>query len=228
MNYFNYFSEIEETFARRRGKSLFLGPLDWALMETWKERGIPLHIVIRGIERVFDNLDESKANRTIKSLAYCKEEVEAQYDEWMTSQVGKVDAVEQTDDIAAPFSDQDLTVHLQNLDEGLSRAISLTESKTLAKTLEAAHSKIVQLKAAQLQAEDLERELVKLEDSINASLLTELPTEFVSEARSGIESQLKSYRSQMNDEVYEETYERMLLKKLREKASVPPLSLFFL
>ncbi|MEK7723812.1 MAG: hypothetical protein AAB336_05655, partial [Acidobacteriota bacterium] len=64
MNYFNYFSEIEETFIRRRGKNLFLSPLDWALMETWQEREVPIHIVLRAIEKVFDNYEKSSKKRT--------------------------------------------------------------------------------------------------------------------------------------------------------------------
>ena len=80
MNYYNYFTEIEDTFIRRRGKNLFLSPLDWALMEAWQDRGIPLHIVIRSIESVFDVFDKQPAGtRTIKSLFYCREEIEVQY-----------------------------------------------------------------------------------------------------------------------------------------------------
>ena len=92
MNYFNYFTEIEDTFVRRRGKHLFLSPLDWALIEAWQDRGIPLHIVIRSIESVFDVFDKQPpGTRTIKSLFYCREEIEAQYTEWLASQVGKSD-----------------------------------------------------------------------------------------------------------------------------------------
>jgi len=90
LNYFNYYTEIEETFVRRRGKNLFLSPLDWALMEVWQERGIPLHIVIRSIESVFDVFDKQPpGTRTIKSLFYCRDEIEAQYTEWLAAQAGK-------------------------------------------------------------------------------------------------------------------------------------------
>src|SRR5262247_289255 len=88
VNYFNYFTEIEDTFVRRRGKHLFLSSIDWALMETWKETEIPLHIVLRGIERAFDSHAAKKRKRSIKSLLYCQEEVEAQYAEWIESRVG--------------------------------------------------------------------------------------------------------------------------------------------
>ena len=43
INYFNYFTEIEEHFQRARGTGLFLlSPLDWALIESWKNAEVPL------------------------------------------------------------------------------------------------------------------------------------------------------------------------------------------
>ena len=138
MNYFNYFTEIEETFVRRRGKHLFLSPLDWALIDGWQERGIPLHIVIRSIESVFDVYDQQPpGTRTIKSLFYCREEIEAQYGEWLTSQTGKADEKEQTDRPA--FSREVIAAHIDNailllranetagLREDLDRAITRLE-----------------------------------------------------------------------------------------------------
>ena len=90
MNYYNYFTEIEDTFVRRRGKNLLLSPLDWAMIDGWQDRGIPLHVVIRAIESVFDAFDKKPAQpRAIKSLFYCREEVEAQFVEWLASQAGR-------------------------------------------------------------------------------------------------------------------------------------------
>lgn len=77
---------------RRRGRNLLLSPLDWALIEAWKERGVPLFIVLRAIEMVFDQVqarDEvAVRKRPIKSLLYCRDEVEAQYAVWLEAQVG--------------------------------------------------------------------------------------------------------------------------------------------
>ena len=51
-NYYNYFTEIEEHFQRTRGTSLFLlSPLDWALIESWKNADVPLEAVLRGTGR---------------------------------------------------------------------------------------------------------------------------------------------------------------------------------
>ena len=88
LNYFNYFTEIEEAFIRRRGKHLLVSPLDWSLMESWKAMGIPLHVVLRGIEKSFDSYESRPRNRSVKSLFYCQEEVEAQFAEWLESQTG--------------------------------------------------------------------------------------------------------------------------------------------
>jgi hypothetical protein len=88
LNYFNYFTEIEETFVRRRGKHLWLSPMDWALMLTWKEMGVPLHVALRGVEKSFDSYEAKPRRRSVKSLLYCQEEVEAQFAEWRDRQTG--------------------------------------------------------------------------------------------------------------------------------------------
>src|SRR3977135_519767 len=91
-NYFNYFTEIEDTFVRRRARHLFLSSMDWALIESWKEIGIPLHIALRGIEKAFDSWESKPRKRSVKTLLYCQEEVEAQYAEWLEARVGAGDA----------------------------------------------------------------------------------------------------------------------------------------
>src|SRR2546423_13443903 len=114
LNYFSYFSEIEDTFVRRRAKHLMLSPMDWALIESWKERGVPLHVALRGIEHAFDSHDAKKQKRTVKTLLYCVEEVEAQYAEWLDSRVGSHEvAAQQEDDDRAPFPRAAVLGHLK-------------------------------------------------------------------------------------------------------------------
>src|SRR5436305_8570555 len=91
LNYYNYFTEIEETFVRRRGRHLLVSDLDWTLMDTWKQMGIPLHVVLRGIESAFDSYEAKPRKRSVKTLFYCQEEVEAQFAEWLESQIGAGD-----------------------------------------------------------------------------------------------------------------------------------------
>jgi hypothetical protein len=92
MNYFNYFTEIEDAFVRRRGRHLLLSPMDWALIESWKEMGVPLHVALHGIEKSFDSYEAKPRRRTVKTLLYCQEEVEAQFAEWRERQTGAHEA----------------------------------------------------------------------------------------------------------------------------------------
>jgi hypothetical protein len=91
VNYFNYFTEIEDAFVRRRGKHLLLSPMDWALIESWKAMGVPLHVALRGVEKSFDSYESKPRRRSVKSLLYCQEEVEAQFAEWRERQTGAHD-----------------------------------------------------------------------------------------------------------------------------------------
>jgi hypothetical protein len=118
-NYFNYFTEIEDAFVRRRGKHLLLSPMDWALIESWKEMNVPLHIVLRGIEKAFDSWEAKPRKRSVKSLLYCQEEVEAQYAEWSESRVGAASdegepAIQRAgEDEGLPFPRRDIVGYLE-------------------------------------------------------------------------------------------------------------------
>ena len=229
MNYFNYFSEIEETFIRRRGKHLLLSPLDWAMIESWQERQIPLHIVLRGIEKVFDCYDAKlKKNRTIKSLMYCKEEIEAQYEEWLESQIGKNNAqeVEETKE-SSIFSDDTIAAHLENVSLQFENA-KLSAKNELGETLERVWNRLQELKTGFTDAETLETDLTALEKLIDECLLANTANEEFALLKANTENQLKSYKPQMETEVYQRTFDLMLLKKLHEKHEIPRLSLFYL
>src|SRR5215467_8962457 len=76
-NYFNYFTEIEEYFWKKRGAHLLVSPLDWAIMETWQKAGVPLEAVLKGIDAAFASYSRSRrgAGKPLKSLAYCTDAV---------------------------------------------------------------------------------------------------------------------------------------------------------
>src|SRR5436309_3299499 len=127
LNYFSYFSEIEDTFIRRRGKHLMVSSIDWALIESWKDRGVPLHVALRGIEHAFDSHDAKKQKRTVKTLLYCQEEVEAQYAEWLESRVGSHDAADHhVDEDKSPFP---RALVLQHLARSLAELTNLASAR---------------------------------------------------------------------------------------------------
>ena len=188
MNYFNYFTEIEETFIRRRGKNLLLSPLDWALIESWQEREVPLHIILRGIEKVFDLIDKQpNRKRSVKSLLYCKEEIEAQFAEWLESQVGSSQVSgpefrvsgsngEQLSAKNELFSDEAIKHHLAAAAADLELAKDKAEGD-LRETLERVLMRLAELAGSPPAAEKLEESLESLDALIDESLLKNSATE---------------------------------------------------
>lgn len=238
MNYYNYFTEIEETFIRRRGKNLLLSPLDWALIESWQEREVPLHIVLRGIERVFDTIDKQpNRKRSVKSLLYCKEEIEAQFAEWLESQVGAAGGQQpaggsqQSANNGAHsgkselFSAEAIAAHLENVSADLSETLQAVAGGDLRETLERVLTRLGEVAGNYETAEKLEETLEKLDALIDESLLK---TSDTAHLKAETEKNLASYRGKMEPEVFRRTYDLMILKKLREQAKIPRLSLFYL
>lgn len=224
MNYYNYFTEIEDTFVRRRGKHLFLSPLDWALIDGWKERGIPLHIVIRSIESVFDVYDRQPVGtRTIKTLFYCREEIEAQYNDWTKSQVGK-----SSDDVAdstAAFSTNDIAAHINVSIEKL-KAISFS---SLSEAISRAVTRLEELRNDLTgDLETIDKTLGDIEKLLDRSLLANWDKANLMTLEKEVAGQLRQYKGEMEKDAYKKTYELMLLKRLREEAGIPRLSLFYL
>ena len=224
MNYYNYFTEIEDAFVRRRGKHLLLSPLDWALMEGWQDRGIPLHIVLRAIETVFDGFDKQpNQNRTIKSLFYCREEVEAQFAEWTAAQVGSHgDGKRELD---GQFSREAVVEHIQ---KAIAALKSIDES-SLREDLDRAVTRLEELLAN--LGDDLEyidRTLYDVESFLDRAMLSNTEKEHLKKLKKDVTSQLKLYKSAMDTEAYKNTFDLMLLKCLREDLGVPRLGLFYL
>lgn len=224
MNYYNYFTEIEDTFVRRRGKNLLLNPLDWAMIEGWQERGIPLHVVIRAIESVFDAFDKKPAQpRSIKSLFYCREEVEAQFLEWSNSQTGKSAASNHGGE--AGISKEDVA----ELIDGVVEKLQASAISALAEDFERAIARLTELRAD--LTDDIgtvEPSLFDIEKFLDRALLTNTDPEHLKAVKKEITGQLKVYKAGMESEAYQNTFNLMLLKRLREDAGVPRLSLFYL
>ena len=243
MNYFNYFTEIEDIFIRRRGKHLLLSPMDWALIESWKEMGVPLHVALSGIERAFDSFNAKPRRRTVKSLLYCQEEVEAQFAEWQESQVGAAakkngaSVSEKTvDETHLPFPRSTILEHLERVGTSLQEICDerkKSRKDDFCEALARAAARLQELQqdfthAARPDAEKLEDSLTSLEKLLDEALLASLPSRELAAARRLAEEQLQPYRSRMEVGVYEQTFENLLLKRLRDAHGLPRLSLFYL
>jgi hypothetical protein len=247
LNYFNYFTEIEDAFSRRRGKHLFVSPLDWSLMETWKDRGIPLHIVLRGIEQSFDSYEAKPRRRSVKSLFYCQEEVEAQYAEWLESQLGAApgaaaeqpaakDAQAAPANGALPFPREVIAGHLAEARARLERGCEEQKARgagELCEALARAATRLSDLEkdfatAVRPDAEQLEGSLTDLENLLDRAVRASLSPADLEARRAEAAAQLEPYRKRMERATYEQTLDGLLAKLLREAYGLPRLSLFYL
>src|SRR2546423_10856839 len=245
MNYFNYFTEIEDAFIRRRGKHLLLSPMDWALIESWKKMGVPLHVALRGIESAFDSFEAKPRRRSVKTLLYCQEEVEAQFGEWQESQVGAANgdnagsaAGEETtnDDARLPFPRAVIIEHLGRVRAALVQICDerkKSRKDNFCDALSRAASRLKELekdfaRAARPDAEKLEDSLTSLEKMLDESLRVNISSSELTMARAASEEQLQPYRSRMERAVFEQTLDNLLLKRLRDAHGLPRLSLFYL
>jgi hypothetical protein len=240
VNYFNYFTEIEDAFVRRRGKHLLVSPMDWALIETWKEMDVPLHVALRGIEKAFDSWESKPRKRSVKSLLYCQEEVEAQYAEWCDSRVGAAAESEQNGarqkNEALPFSRGAILEHLKHGRLGLLAALTareLKEEDDLCEALERAMALLGDLEqdfaaTTSPNAQKLEQSLSGVERMLSDAVRSVAESEQIASIEREVKEQLKPYRKQMEPAVYQQTFDNLLLKRLREQFGIPRLSLFYL
>ncbi len=174
-------------------------------------------------------LKSRKKSATIKSLAFCSEEIEAQYEEWLESQVGKNCAAETYDktDDDSMFSQEAIAGHLENISTSLGNA-KLNTNQGLAETLERVLHRLSELQTSFTDAEHLEEDLTHLEKLIDESLLENAETDELAKLQAETEKELHNYKKQMEAEIYQRTFDLMLLKKFREKVEIPRLSLFYL
>lgn len=231
-NYFNYFTEIEEHFQRRRGSILLLSTLDWALIETWKDASIPLEAVLRGIDATFDRYEQRPARaRKINGLAYCSQEVLAAAEDMKEAAVGTKRA-EKPD---TGFSNTGVAAFLRCCAEQLetaklpssAAASPQAAAQNAAQALRDLAAEIETGKAA-ARLEDLERRLLVMEEKLFALLLAALPDEQLVQARAEADRDLAPYRRKMPAAQIEQLHKQYVHKRLLERYGLPRLSLFYM
>ena len=237
-NYFNYFTEIEELFLRRRGGGLLLSTLDWALIETWKDAGIPLAAVLRGIDAAFDRYDRRPSKtKKVNSLAYCSQEVLAAAEDMKEAAVGASPPETESSSKhgAAPGLEPKAVAAFLRRNADLLRAARLPEGSGIStRTLALDAAKTLDGLAGETEAkpaarwEDLERRLTVLEEKLFAGLLASTPDEEIVAVRAQADRDLIPYRQKMSGAQIEQLQKQYVNKRLLEKYGVPRLSLFYM
>ena len=235
-NYFNYFTEIEEHFQKRRGAGLLLSTLDWALIETWKDAGIPLEAVLRGIDSAFDRYHERPSRtRKVNSLAYCSQEVLAAAEDMKEAAVG---AHREKADVGKGFDRAEIAAFLRRNADSLDSA-SLPEGGTVSAMPIAAEAacairelaseiESVSKQQESLRLEDLERRLTVLEEKLFSALLAATPDGELLAVRAEADRDLAPYRRKMPASQIDQLHRQYVHKRLLERHGLPRLSLFYM
>ena len=220
-NYINYFTEIEEHFQRRRGSILLLSTLDWALIDTWREAGVPLAAVLRGIDAAFDKYEarQTKARmRKVNGLAWCAQAVMEAVEAMQEAAVGG--APLQTE--AAGLERERIAQHLRGA------ATTFTCAASIIPGLREIAERLEQLAQQSLTNEELERHLSALEEKLFALLLTQTPAEELERMRELAARELAPYRSRMQAVQIRQIEQQFLRRRLLERYELPRISLFYM
>ncbi|HXJ13848.1 MAG TPA: hypothetical protein VNH19_16355 [Candidatus Limnocylindrales bacterium] len=235
-NYFNYFTEIEEHFWKKRGAHLLVSPLDWAIMETWQKAGVSLEAALKGIDRAFESYQRSRrgAGKPLKSLAYCTDAVLEAAEESIEAGAGAQPANGTRAAGKEAFSREDVRAYLESNMKLLRKAVErVSESQPglgdlIAQAVNSLFGAMTLLEApGQVDLEDLERRLTILDEKLHAALMSNASEELMLKIRREVDSQLAAYRRKMKAEQLAVVEKQYLQKRLLDEYRVPRLSLFY-
>jgi len=233
-NYFNYFTEIEEYFWKKRGAHLLVSPLDWAIMETWQRAGVPLEAVLKGIDRAFESYGRSRrgAGKPLKSLAYCTDAVLQVAEEGLEAAAGS--APKNGREAKEAFPREEVKAYLTRNAEQLAAAAQKDQGQhpemaaRLAEIAESLRSGSLLLDSpAKFDFEDLERRLTVLDDKLSALVMTVATEELLLRIRREVDGQLSAYRRKMKAEQLALVEKKYTQKRLLEEFALPRLSLYY-
>ncbi len=226
-NYFNYFTEIEEHFQRRRGTLLILSTLDWALIETWKDAGVPLEAALRGIDATFDKWDRKPSKtRKVNGLGFCAQEILAAAEDMKEAAVG----AQPSTPMPAGIDHQEIAAFLEKNASALEKAKLPENAHTVAKQHVQSLRELASTtrESTDSNFEDLERRLTVMEDRLQAALLAASPDEELVEIRTQADRELAPYRRNMSAAQIDQLHKQYLNKRLLERYGLPRLSLFYM
>lgn len=226
MNYHTYFTEVEEHFRRARNSGMFImSPLDWALVEVWKDSGIPVEAVLRGIDRAFRKYHARRRRfSTVNSVAYCAQEVmEA------AREAGRAQAYPAQQ--ARPgLEPSRLSEFFRERVSQLRRLVAEGRpgSDVFADVATSLESLADQAETGGLgDLEEVERRLTALEDRVFGVATGALSEDQLLAARRDMDARLKAYRRKLGAEQIAMLEQRYMRRSVLADLGLSRLSLFY-
>jgi hypothetical protein len=202
-----YFQSVAIHFFKHRGAPFFLSSKELDYVARWENMGIPLHVVLEGIERSFESYRRKPGRKSrIQSLAFCDLQVLKAFEQDRERKVGHkkriVERHEKRDRARA-----EVERFLAKMPQQIGY---LKEAYSLAQKV---------LSQSSFDEEELER----IEGKIEELLWKNSVKEEKERVKSGI---LKDYEFKQEEE-FERIFKIKLVKVLRDKYKIPYISLFY-
>jgi hypothetical protein len=238
MNYYNYFTEVEEHFVKRRGKHLLISPMDWSLIAAWRDAGVPLHVAIRGIDIAMDGFfaRQTRGASKVNSLCYCHDAVMMEFAAHVEARVGESSADSETASVGSESGGNDdfgidevagfvnarineikalpAKLYTETVGEGLHRVIARLEEILLIR------------EADKVDSERLERDLALIDDLLVTELRGFVQSEELLDWEKEAKKELKVYKKRLPKETYAKIHENFIRERIRRKFNVGEMSLF--
>ena len=243
MNYYNYFTEIEEHFVRRRGKHLFVSPMDWSLIATWRDSGVPLHVVLRGIDRAMDTFlsRQSRSDSRVSTLFYCHASVMEEYARHLESHLGEgpqegsaapaPTSPPQQDESAGPDKGAVLNFLNARIAEIKALPAKLSVSAADAEGIDRIVRRLEEIRGdletdQQVDFEAVDRDLAILDETLVGELRSAVAPDQIEAWGQEAKKELRIYRKKLPKDTYAKILENYLRNRIHRHFAVSELSLF--
>lgn len=236
MNYFEYFSEIEERFNARRGSLLLLSTLDWALIETWREAGVPLPAVLRGIDDAFDKYEARNTRakgklRKVNGLAWCAQAVMQATEDMAEAATGAAGGTAEREPRESGFEAERVAQYLEANAVAVAGAqLALSGADHMREeTAQRLHALALAMRGGEpMPLDELDRTLTMLEERLFAAVMSAASESELVSLREQADRELAPYRGRMGAVQIKQVQTQFLQKRLLEARGLPRLSLFYM
>ena len=241
----NYFTTLLRSKTNSSGgeDAYAISPLEWNLIETWKQRGIPA-----GCPAWNRSTFESRRARPQRARRSTHSSIASRRSSRYTRSISCPRRRERENghkekkpkkNAESPFSFEAVRGYLVERHAAI-EAFAVDWPKPTAKAdrdrceaMTRASERLMLLveelqTSTHVDSEGLESELTRLEELILSSLKEGLQPPALEELRREGASQLRRFRQGMDPAIYEQTLDNFVAKGLRDRFQIPRLSLFYL
>jgi len=191
-----------------------LSPRDLALVERWKNTGVPLEAVLRGIDAVFETRRKrpGTAGEPVNSLAYCAAAVVAEAQQ-MASNLRTMRSAK------TPWFSRDKVQAFIDHNAHMLRSAGIEEIADLLNAID--------LKIPLEDLEQLEQGLIVIEEKMIERIYLKISPKELGEARRSVAMELEPYRRKMDADHLLVLEKQFLDRRVIAESGLPRLSLFY-